>query len=731
MARPGHLSAEVRNCRFLRPNPLCVKQWCQMVRAGLSKLAVRGGVAAAAGLLAACAPGAPQPGGAALSGEVRRDGLAGVLAAPSGGTAAGPRRQVELRVLVLSAGDVGTQMIARGLDEAGVPFTAVDLDREERPEIREGFLCECGPLVRRARFQAIVAPNEAPSQLSAAEREALADYQREFGVRRVDGYVFPSPGLGFGVASAGPLDGVKARLTSDALAGAFGYLRGAVQFDDADPAVPESYGYVAVPEVTGDPERSFTALVEAPLPGGGGYGALIGILRDAGREEMLMFLAMNASQLHQQALFPGILNWLTYGVHLGTERNYLTVQIDDVLSSDARWIPEHDCTRGNDCPSGVTAPDIVMSADDVAFCAGWQVNHGFGLDLVFNGGAYDARIEDEGSYPAGDALLAMRARFINHTYTHEYLGCVRDLTRVGFPCSSDATGGVTWAPFELADGEIARNVGFARAHAVAIDASELVTGEHSGLQRAPDEPSDNPNFVDALRQNRIAWLASDASREPASRVVGSARTVPRYPMNLFFNTGRRDELVDEFNWIHVAAERGGSGLCARNPLATCLEPLEVASGFDGWIVPREVRTTLRHALSNDPRPHYAHQTNLAEERLLYPVLEGVLGWYADVFGEDAPLVHLSLAEAGAELRDQAEWRAHQQDVVASTEGRLLRVAVASSARLRVPVTVPAGTRVAEGDTALRAYAGQPTGWRDVSPMLGWSVELPESVGYAR
>jgi hypothetical protein len=430
-------------------------------------------------------------------------------------------------------------------------------------------------------------------------------------------------------------------------------------------------------------------------------------------------------------LFPGILNWLTYGVHLGTERNYLTVHIDDVLSSDARWIPEYDCTRGNDCPLGVTAPDIAMTQEDVTFCARWQSEHRFGLDLVFNGGAYDAKVEDDGSYPAGEALLAMGSRFISHTYTHEYLGCVRDQTRAGFPCVSDAMGGVTWVPFDLASSEIERNVGFAGAHGVAIDASELVTGEHSGLRRAPDEPADNPNFVDALRENRIAWLASDASREPESRVVGSARTVPRYPMNLFFNTGRREESVDEFNYIHVAVERGGSGLCARNPRATCLEPLDVGSGFDAWIVPREMRTTLRHALSNDPRPHYAHQSNLAEERLLYPVLERVLGWYAEVFGTETPLVRLSLAQAGAELRDQAEWRARQQDVVAYVEVGRLSVGVSASGVLRVPVTLPADTPVNAGETALPSYAGQQTGWRDVTPVRGWSVELPESVGYAR
>ncbi len=34
-----------------------------------------------------------------------------------------------------------------------------------------------------------------------------------------------------------------------------------------------------------------------------------------------------------------MLTWVTRGVYLGTERNYLTVQVDDVFMDSERWDP--------------------------------------------------------------------------------------------------------------------------------------------------------------------------------------------------------------------------------------------------------------------------------------------------------------------------------------------------------------------------------------------------------
>ena len=114
----------------------------------------------------------------------------------------------------------------------------------------------------------------------------------------------------------------------------------------------------------------------------------------------------------------------------------------------------------------------------------------------------------------------------------------------------------------------------------------------------------------------------DASREPAQRGVGSALGVPRHPINIFYNVANPDEEVSEYNWIYTSVADGGSGICTANPeTTTCIAPLDPATGFTGHIVPEQVRIMLGYVLTNDPRPFYVHQSNLAESGLLYPVLD--------------------------------------------------------------------------------------------------------------
>ena len=52
-------------------------------------------------------------------------------------------------------------------------------------------------------------------------------------------------------------------------------------------------------------------------------------------------------------LAPGLVNWLTRGVHLGFDRSYLAVHVDDVLLPNVRWVPGVHCTPGADCPPAV------------------------------------------------------------------------------------------------------------------------------------------------------------------------------------------------------------------------------------------------------------------------------------------------------------------------------------------------------------------------------------------
>jgi hypothetical protein len=623
-------------------------------------------------------------------------------------------RSVELRILVLSAGDVGTTAFAAGLSEALVPFTTLDLKAPARATIDEAFLVDSSQSVRRARFQAVVLPNEAPEQLRPEELGALAAFEREFKVRELDAYVSPSANTGLTLrhpkGEALVLDGLTATVESAGRAGPFAYLKGPVPFENNDDDSRESFGYLATP-LADDPAagRSFTPFVSMPAPSlPGGRGAVLGVFRDQGRERMVLTAAMNASQFQHQVLFPGMLSWLTYGVHLGTDRNYFSVHVDDVLLPNARWNSGANCTGSIDgCP--VAGAEIAMDESDVDFLIAWQDRTGMKLDLVFNGAGYDNAIDQGRPHPMGDHLLKQAAafRWISHTYTHQ------NLDRA--------------SPARLL-AEIDRNIKFARDWLVTGQnfwPDELITGEHSGLKRTAAE-ADNPYLAAALIASGIRWIGSDHTREQGQRAIGAALAVPRYPMNLFHDAATEAEQVDEYNWLYTSRAHGGSGQCERSAISSCIAPLDRVGGFAGYIVPLEARRALLHVLSNSPRPHYVHQSNLSEQRILYPVVDAVLERYHATFADNAGLDNASLSEFGIALRQQATWVDAGPRIAASIAAGKLSVAVAGG-ELAVPLTLPRDTEARL--SGIKPYAGSLTGWHTTAAVE--TVELPSTVPYGR
>ena len=63
------------------------------------------------------------------------------------------------------------------------------------------------------------------------------------------------------------------------------------------------------------------------------------------------------------------------------------------------------------------------------------------------------------------------------------------------------------------------------------------------------------------------------------------------------------------------------------------EPLDLETGFGSYIVPLEAEIALRHVLGNDARPHFVHQSNLAEDRILYPVLDRLIADYEAMYAD--------------------------------------------------------------------------------------------------
>ncbi|MFN7148419.1 MAG: hypothetical protein ACK4V6_02960 [Microthrixaceae bacterium] len=665
--------------------------------------------------------------------------LSGCIAPPLDPSSTGPR--IDLRVLVISAGDDGTDAMKFALELHGVPYTEVDLLDGARPVIDEAFLAPTTGIARHSQFQAVVMPQDSPVGLTVSEREALTAIEQEFGLRQVDSYVWPAVDSGLAPPIySGTLDGSTATVTTSARSAEWSYLDGTVPFDDVDPVISETYGYLSE-QLPDDPGAgtSFEPILTIPVPGSGVAAPVIGVHRAGGRERLVITAAMNGYMTQFLALSEGIVNWATKGVHLGSKRNYFTVHADDVLLPDDRWSVTDNCTPGEDCPPGVTTTPIRMSAADAGALRSWQDEHDFLIDLVFNGKGHEDQLAAEGSDPLGSELLANRAsfRWVNHTFSHEYLGCEKDFTLIPWVCRTDGSG-VVWASAPLVQEQIADNIAWASAHDVSIDPRELVTGEHSGLRRAPEEPSDNPSVSSVLAELGIETVASDRSREPGQRRLGDGtgpRTLPRYPLNVFYNVATGLEQTDEYNWIYNSVADGGSGICETDPNSTCIEPLDPETGFDSYIRPLEARLALLRVLNGWPYPHYAHQSNLAEERILLPVLEDVLGGYRAMYADNAPIINPSMMEATEITTLVQSWRDELATGTDDVTGYIQNgvVTVSAGRPLDVPLTVPMGSveggsvngPVQGGSPFGSAYAGSRSAWTPLGPGTKLSVELPD------
>lgn len=653
------------------------------------------------------------------------------------------------RVLLVDDGQPMVRAIGDRLTKEGVPVTTLDVTAADRPTITAEFLVRTSSGRLTTGFSGVVLPSEAPPQLSAAELAVLRAFESQFGVREVVAYTWAHPGVGLSYVGAdgytGPVDGLAATVTDAGRDGAFGYLRGPLELDDVAPSVDESWGYLSTPLAADPRGGTFVPLVTATVPGSGGQGSLIGQYSVDGREQLVLTFASNAGQQHWRVLSHGIVTWLTRGVTTAYSRNFFSLHVDDVLLPDARWSTTGDCTIGDDCdpvahPEDAPGATIRMTPADVVRWRSWEAANGIALDVVYNGsGTAEAQAETGTTDPLTTELLRSPRdfRWINHTYTHPYLGCVKNETTTPWSCATTPTGATRWVSTSTISKEISDNITYARLRGIPIDRAELVTGEHSGLRSLPQMPTDNPNLPTALALNGIRWVASDASRERDPRAAGPATTVPRHPMNIYYNTGTEVEAADEYSWVYGSVADGGSGLCERFPeQTTCIAPLDPQTGFDEYIRPLETRIAYSHIVDNDARPHYVHQSNVTEDRIIYPVVDAALATYRATFAANAPLVNPTMTQAGTQLVDQTAWQ-RQTGVRTEITGTTLTVTNPTWSTVRVPVTAPTGTRALShllgipvlGPTFGSAYAGQQSAWVSVPALGSRSYRLPGATGF--
>ncbi len=372
-------------------------------------------------------------------------------------------RALDLRVLLIgdSSQDVTTAAWESALTREGVPYTEVNVGGAT-PTVPTsapaGSWTVALPAVSNGTtgFYNGVVIADSPENFVAGALTPLFSYESTFGVRQVDGFMFPNPAMGARDVTFGGLDGVVGTLTAAGLA-AFPELKGPVPF------AAGTYGYSAT-SLTGAP---FT-----PILNDSAGNALAGLYQhpaldpQADVSEMSLYFNYNAHMLQWLLLAPGLVNWVTHDTHLGLYRSYFGQDIDDVFIADNAWSSVYQCTPSATDPPDYTCPpkiqgntnviaDVQMSAYDVAYVVDWEKKTGITLNLMFNGagactapsGALESSAKCGGSatdpagtftdpgqavdttYPADaafvNALLGQQANFNweTHTWSHEFLGC--------------------------------------------------------------------------------------------------------------------------------------------------------------------------------------------------------------------------------------------------------------------------------------------------------------------
>ena len=135
------------------------------------------------------------------------------------------------RVLLIGSGasDPTTAAWVAALTNEGVPYTEVDATGTSG-----AWTVTLPPLTAAGNpneglFDAVVIA-DSPADFAGNELDALFTYESSFGIRQIDGYVYPSPSLGLNDVTGDVLDGVGATLTATGLA-TFPALKGPVPFD--------------------------------------------------------------------------------------------------------------------------------------------------------------------------------------------------------------------------------------------------------------------------------------------------------------------------------------------------------------------------------------------------------------------------------------------------------------------------------------------------------------------
>ena len=342
-------------------------------------------------------------------------------AVPVAATAAAASPQLDLKVLLVGgvgggAADPTTSAWASALTTEGVPYTEVDATGTAGSESVALPALSSGT---HGYYNGVVIA-DSPTDFAAGQLSSLDAYESAFAVRQVDGYSYPNPALGLTDTGAGALDGTSAQLTAAGLT-ALLELKGSIPFGTG------SYGYPAS-AVAGAPVTPWLENTAG--------GILAAVYQhpstdpQAGVAELSLGFDYNAAQTQWLLLAPGLVNWVTQGMHLGLYRNYVEMDIDDTFTPDDAW------DTANHTIDYTDADALRMQAADVDYAAKWSQANNFRMDQLFNGGG---SVEFQADNSGTDPVLAEFQKkdpatgkpyaddfgWLSHTYDTPYMdvGC--------------------------------------------------------------------------------------------------------------------------------------------------------------------------------------------------------------------------------------------------------------------------------------------------------------------
>ncbi len=408
--------------------------------------------------------------------------------------------QVDLRVLLigLSSSDPVTQAWESQLTAEGVPY---DLVLPDGSSLTLPNLVDPDDANHGLYDGVVLIPST--YQFSWGTLAPLWSYESEFGVRQLDGYVFPAPalqGIGWDSHASTDLSGTTPNLTSAGLA-AFPALAGPLPLDASTFGYPStvqaSDGDTVTPLLEDADGETLIAVDQHPDPD---Y-----TTGQSGVSEMSVTFDYGPHYTSWLLLAPSLIDWLTGDVHLGLTRNYAEMDIDDTFTPDNAW------SIANHFNDYTDADSLRMSPADVVYAAQWSHANDFRLDQLFNGGGSVA-YQDGDSYlaPAGpDPLLAQFQAtdpttgapyaddfgWISHTYDTPYLdvGCATQNY-----IEAELNENTNWAAAAPGATPGTGGVGLTEStdNALALGTENpgvFVPGNHSGL---PDLVPGNPATVD-------------------------------------------------------------------------------------------------------------------------------------------------------------------------------------------------------------------------------------------